>query len=118
MQGVGPRRRQVALTDLLSHLPRNTLDRGLHCRNDPRGFVDPVHACLPEAFVLRHGAKGVHLRVDICRNELAVSPHAALHIDKVGDLADATDALGDLLALSADALKFLARRLRVLCNLL
>ncbi len=118
MHGVGHRRRQVELTDLLSHIPRNKLDRGLHVRNDPLGFVDPVHACLTEAFVLRNGANGVHLRLDICRNELAVSPHAALHIDKVVGLTDATDALGDLLSLGADALKFLARRLRFLFNLL
>jgi len=112
MHGVGHWRRQVELTDLLSHIPRNQLDRGLHFRNDPLGFVDPVHACLTEAFVLRNGANGVHLRLDICRNELAVSPHAALHIDKVVGLTDAPNALGDLRSLGADALELLARRLR------
>jgi hypothetical protein len=48
--------------------------------------------------VLRHGAHGISLRLDICHNELAVSPHAALHIDKVVGVAEATDALSDLLA--------------------
>ena len=33
---------------------------------------------LTETFVLRHAANGVNLCVDICRNELAVSTHAAL----------------------------------------
>ena len=68
--------------------------------------------------MLRNGANGIHLRLDICRNELAVSTHAALYIDKVVGMADGTDALGDLLALRADALKLLARRLRFLCELL
>src|SRR5438093_10083329 len=118
MHGVGHRRRQVELTDLLSHIARNKLDRGLHFRNDPLGFVDPVHACLTEAFVLRNGANGIYLRLDICRNELAVAPHAALHIDAVVGLTEATNALGDLLSLGADALALLARRVRVLGALL
>ena len=78
MHGVGPQRCQVKLTDLLSHLTRNKLDRGLHFRNHPFGFVDPLQAGLTETFVLRHAANRVHLCVDICRNELAVAPHAAL----------------------------------------
>jgi hypothetical protein len=40
------------------------------------------------------------------------------HIDKVGGLADGADALSDLLALGAEALEFLVRRLRVLGGLL
>ena len=63
-------------------------------------------------------ANGVNLCLDICRNEPAVSAHAALQIDKVIGLADATDALGDLLALGADAMELLARRLRFLGELL
>jgi hypothetical protein len=112
MHGVGHWRRQVELTDLLSHIPRNQLARGLHVRNDPLGFVDPVHAGLTEACVRRNGAHGIHLRLDICRHELAVAPPAALYIDKVVGLTDATKALGDLLSLGADALALLARRLR------
>src|SRR5439155_14893354 len=81
------------------------------------GFVDPVQACVTEAFVLSHGANGIYLRLDICRNKLAIAPHAARHIDKVVGVADATDALGDLLSLCADALELLARRLRFLCEL-
>jgi hypothetical protein len=118
MHGVGHRRRQVELTDLLAHLPRNKLDRGLHFRHDSLGFVDPVHACLTETFVLSNGANGISLRLDICRHALAVSPHAALHIDTVVGVSEATDALGDLRALGAAALELLARRWRVLCELL
>src|SRR5438874_12423848 len=68
--------------------------------------------------VLSHAANRVHLCVAICRNELAVSPHASLSIDKVVGLADGTDALSDLLSLRAEALVFEARRLRFLCELL
>ena len=118
MQGVGHRRRQVELTDLLAHIPRHKRDRGLHFRHHPFGFVDALQAGLTEPFVLRHAANGVNLPLDICRNEPTVSPHAAFHIDKVVGLAEVTDALGDLLSLGTDALELLARRLRVLCELL
>src|SRR5437899_4010123 len=116
--GGGPQRCQVQLTDLLAHIPRNTLDRGLHCRNHPLSFVDPIQAALTETFVLRHAANRVHLCVDICRNALAVSPHAALYIDTVVGLADGTDALSDLFSLRAEALVLEARRLRFLFELL
>ena len=118
MHGVGPQRCQVKLTDLLAHIPRNKLDRGLHFRNHPLSFVDPIQAALTETFVLSHAANRVHLCVDICRNELAVSPHAALSIDKVVGLADGTDALRDLLSRRAEALVLEARRVRFLCELL
>src|SRR5712691_8787346 len=118
VQGVGHRRCQVELPDLLWHIPRNTLDGGLHVRHHPLGFVDAFQAGLTEAFVLRHAANGVHLLADICRNAPTVSPHATLSIDKVGGLADRTDALGDLLSLGTEALARLARRLRVLFELL
>ena len=118
MQSVGHRRGQVELTDLLLHITRNKLDGGLHFRHHPLGFLDALQACLTETFVLRHVAKGVHLLADICRNEPTVSPHATLSIDKVGGLSDCTEALGDLLSLGAEPLKLLARRWRVLCELL
>src|SRR6266498_3683803 len=118
MHGVGPQRCQVKLTDLLAHIPRNKRDRGLHLRNHPLSFVDPIQAALTETFVLSHAAHRVHLCVDICRNALAVSPHAALSIDTVGGLADGTDALSDLLSLRAEALVLETRRLRFLCELL
>ena len=78
VQGVGHRRGQVELPDLLAHIPRDKLDGGLHFRHHPLGFVDPLQAGLTETFVLRHAANGVNLRLDICRNEPAVAPHAAL----------------------------------------
>src|SRR6266567_34598 len=109
--GVGPQRCQGKLTDLLSHIPRNKRDRGLHFRNHPLSFVDPIQAALTETFVLSPAANRVHLCVDICRNALAVSPHAALSIATVVGLADGTDALSDLLALRAEALVLETRRL-------
>jgi len=118
MHGVGPQRCQVKLTDLLSHLPRNTFDRGLPFRNHSLGFVDPIQAGLTETFVLRHAADRVHLCVDICRNELTIATHAALSIDHVVDLADGTEALRDLLSLRAEALVLEARRLHCLGELL
>src|SRR5262245_31248556 len=118
MHGVGPQRCQVKLTDLLSHIPRNKFDRGLHFRNHSLGFVDPIQAGLTETFVLRHPADRVHLCVDICRNELTVATHAALSIDHVGDLADGTDARRDLLSLRAEALVLEARRLHFLGEML
>ena len=118
VQGVGHRRGHVELPDLLPHIPRNKLDRGLHFRNHSLGFVNPIQAGLRETFVLRNAANGANLCADICRNEPTIAAHAALHIDKVVDLADRTDALGDLLSLSADALELLARCLRFLGQLL
>src|SRR5882762_7797849 len=112
MHGVGPQRCQGTLTDLLAHIPRNKLDRGRHLRNHPLSFVDPIHAALAETFMLSHAANRVHLGVDICRNALAVAPHAALAIDKVLGLADGPDALRDLLSRSAEALVLEARRVR------
>ena len=118
VQSVGHRRRQVQLMDLLSHLPRDEGNGRLHFRHHPLGLSHPLHACLTEPFVLGNGANRVNLCADICRNALAVSAHASLSIDTVVGLAEVTDALGDLLSLGTDALELLARRLRVLCELL
>ena len=118
MHGVGHRRCQVELRDLLPHIPRHKLDRGLHFRNHPRGFVDPLQAGLTETFVLRHAANRVHLCLDIGRNELAIATHAVLEINKVVGMTNGADALGHLLALGADALQRLVGRLRCLRDLL
>ena len=68
------------------------------------------HVCA-EPFVLGNGADRVDVLLDIRRNELAVATHAALQVDKVVGVADGADALGDLLALRAEALVLLASRL-------
>jgi hypothetical protein len=104
--------------DLLAYISGDELDGCLHFRHDPLGFIDPIEAGRAEAFLLGHGANAADLRSNISRNEPTVSAHAALQIDNVVDLADRTDALGDPLALSADALELLARRLRCLYELL
>jgi hypothetical protein len=118
VQGVGHWRGQSELPDLLPHIPRHKLDRGLHFRHHALGFVDPIQAGLREPFVLRNTAHDANLFADIGCNEPTVAAHAALQIDNVVDLADHTDALGDLLSLRADALELLARRLRCLYELL
>src|ERR687883_463582 len=102
VQGIGHRRGQGELPDLLPHIPRHKLDRGLHFRHHALGFVDPIQAGLRETFVLRTTTNAANLCADIGRNEPTISSHAALQIDHVVDLAARTDALGDLLALRAD----------------
>src|SRR5215471_5517995 len=54
----------------------------------------------------------MNLGMDITGNEFAVATHAALQIDKVIGMADSADALGDLLALCAEALVCVARYLQ------
>jgi len=78
LHGVGHRRCQVQLTDLLSYIPRDEVDGGLHFRHPPLGFLNPLHAGLTEAFVLSHAAHAVNLSLDICRNKLTIAPHTAL----------------------------------------
>src|SRR5262249_62061104 len=103
---------------LLGHSARHQLDGGLHGRHAPLGFLEALQACLPETGVRRHVAQGGHLWADICRNEPTVAPHATLHSDQVVGLSARTDARGGLLALGAEPLTRLARRWRVLCELL
>jgi len=110
--------RQVQLTHLLGHITRDELDGRLHFGNDALRFVNAIQATLSETFVLRHAANRVNLIMKIGGNELRISTHAALEIDKVVGLAEATDALGHLLALGAEALDLLARRLGVVLSLL
>jgi hypothetical protein len=118
MRPIGHRWGQVEPADLLAHIARDNVDGGLHCRHHPLGFVAPIQAVLREGFVLGDAANGVDVALDIGRNELAVSPPPALSIDKMGGLADAPDALADLLALPADALELLAGGLRLVLSLL
>ena len=118
VQGVGHRRCQGEWPDLLVHLPRHKLDGGLHCRHHPFSVVDALPAGLPEAVVLRHATNRVNLLADSCRNEPTVAPHAALYINKVVGLADRTAAVGDRLALGTAALEVLARRVRVVGEVL
>ena len=118
MHGVGHRRCQVELRDLLPHIPRDELDRGLHFGHHPLGFPNPVQTALTKPFVPRNGANPINLRLDISGNEFAVSTHATLYIDKVVGLTDGADALGNLLALRTNALTLLVGRVRFLCELL
>ena len=68
--------------------------------------------------MLGNGANLLDVRLDISGNELAVSTHPALEIDKMVGMADATDALGDLLALLSEALVLTTGRFERLLGLL
>ena len=96
VHGVGHGRRQVQLTHLLPHIPRDELDGRLHFGHHALGFLDPLQARLAEVFLLGNGADRVDVLLDIPGNELAVATHAALQVDKVVGVADGADALGDL----------------------
>ena len=96
VHGVGRGRRQVQLTHLLPHIPRDELDGGLHFGHHALGFLDTLQARLAELFLLGNGADRVDVLLDITGNELAVATHAALQVDKVVGVANGADALGDL----------------------
>src|SRR5215510_8436123 len=93
---------QVELIDLLPNIARDELDGGLHFRHHPLSFLDALQAGLAEPFVLGNSANLLEVRLEIRGHELAVSTHAALEIDKMIGMADATDALCDLLTLLGD----------------
>src|SRR5919198_4760478 len=99
MHGVGRGLCQVQLTHLLPHIARDELDGGLHFRYHTLGFLNPLQACLAEAFLLSNGADRVDVLLDIPRDELAVATYTALQVDKVVGMAEATDTLGDQCAL-------------------
>ncbi len=106
----------------LAHLPlpilRDELDGGLHCGDHALGFLDPIHAGLAEVFWLGNGTDRVKVALDITGNARAVSPYPALEVDKVVGVADGAEVLGDLLALSPEALVLLASGFHVLLGLL
>jgi len=68
------------------------------------GFLETIYAGLAEVLSLGNGADRIDVALDITGNELAVSTYPALEVDKVVGVADSTDALGDLLTLSHEAL--------------
>jgi len=118
VHGVGRGRRQVQLTHLLAHIPRDERDGGLHFGHHALGFLDTLHAGLAEVFLLGDGADRVDVALDIPGHERAVATHTALQVDTVGGVADGAEALGDRLALSGEALVLVASRFHVLRNLL
>jgi len=52
----------------------------LHFGHHTLGFLDPLQACLAEAFLLSNDADRVDVLLDIPRNELAVATDTALHV--------------------------------------
>src|SRR5215467_1915835 len=99
VHGKGDRRRYIELLDLLSDITRDELDGRLHFGHHPLGFLDTLQAALTESFVLGNGANLLDACLDIRGNEAAVSAHAALEIDKMVIVANATDTRLDLFAL-------------------
>ena len=78
VHGVGHRRRQVQLTDLLPHIIRHKLNGCLHLGHDALRFLDPLQACLAEPFLLGNSTNRVDVCLDITGNELAVAPYPSL----------------------------------------
>src|SRR5262249_35229544 len=100
----GDRRRHLELSDLLPHITGDKLDSRLHFRHHPLGFVDALQAALAELFVLGKGANLLDVLVDIRGDELAITAHPALKINKVVVVANATDARRDLCTLLSETL--------------
>ena len=118
MHGEGDRRRQIELSDLLTHITGDELDGRLHFRHHPLGFVDAFQAALAESFLLGNGANLLDVPLDIRGDELAVSAHPALEIDKVVVVANATDARLDLFTLLSETLVLTTGRFERLLGLL
>src|SRR5215472_12896352 len=102
VHGKGDRRRDIELLDLLSDITRDELDSRLHFWHHPLGFLDPFQAALAELFLLGNGANLLDMLLDIRGNESTVSAHAALEIDKMVIVANATDTRLDLFALRSE----------------
>ena len=83
---------------MLADVTGDKCDSRLHFRHDPLGFIDPIETALAELGVLGDGAHGFDLRTDICGDQLAVAPHAALQVDEGIGLANGLEAVFDLRA--------------------
>ena len=118
MHGVGYRRCQIELRDLLPHIPRDERDGRLHFRHDALGFLDAFYAALAEPCVLGNGANLIDVALDVRGDQRAVATHPALEIDKMIGVANAADALCDLFALLSQALVLTTGRFEHLLGLL
>src|SRR2546422_201024 len=98
MHGKGDRRRDIELIDLLTDITRDERDGRLHFWHHPLGFLD--------------------MRLDIRGDELAVSAHPALEIDKMVVVANATDTRLDLFALLSETLVLTTSRVECLLGVL
>ena len=76
-----------------SYITRHELNGRLHFGHHALRFINAVQACLTEASLPGHGAHRVDLLLDITRNELAVSTHPSIQVDKAVGLADGSNAL-------------------------
>src|SRR5262245_31080452 len=89
--GTGNRRRYIALLDLLRDITRDERDSRLHFWHHPLGFLDPFQAALAEPCLLGNRANLLDMLLDIRGDESTVSAHAALEIDTMVIVANATD---------------------------
>src|SRR5262249_36338917 len=110
VHGKGNRRRYIELLDLLRDITRDELDSRLHFRHHPLGFLDAFQAALAESFVLGNGTNLLDVLLDISGNQLAVSTHPALQIDKMVVVPDAPDTRLDLFTLLSETLVFTTGR--------
>src|SRR5262249_20300647 len=76
------------------------------------------HTCLAEVFLLGNGTDRGDGLLDITGNELAITTHTALQINKMVRLADGADALGDRFTLAGEVLVCVARGCHILLGLL
>ena len=118
VHGQGDGRRQVELSDLLTDITRDELDGRLHFRHHALGFLDAREAMLAEPFVLGNGTSLLDVLLDISGNELAVSTHPALQIDKMVVVANATDTRLDLCTLLSETFVLTTGRFERLLGLL
>jgi hypothetical protein len=87
MHGIGHRLRQVPLTHLLPHRPRDERDGRLHFGHHTLRLCDPLQARLAALVLLGHGTDRGDGPLDIPGDGLAVATHAALQVHKVVGVA-------------------------------
>jgi hypothetical protein len=106
------------LTDLFSPITRDEFDSGLHFGHHALGFINASEARLAQASLVGNGVDRLDVPVEISRNELAVATDATLEGNKLGGLADGTNAPCDLLSVLGQALVLTACRYERLLSVL
>jgi hypothetical protein len=114
VQSVGRGRRSLPLTPLLSPIPRDARPARLHVRHYPFRCGEALQAALTTPCGLGHGTDGVDVLREGPGKAFAVAAYAALHVDKVGGVAEGAQALGALRARRSAPLGLVASRVHVL----
>ena len=118
VHSVGHGRRQVQVTHLLPHIPRDARDGRLHFGHHTLRFRAPLQARRAALGLLGHSADRGDVLLELTGDELAIAPQAALQGHTVGGVANGAHALGDLLTLPGEPLVLVARGCHVLRHLL